>query len=200
MADDWRATVTCVSKTVKDVLSEIADQVHNRLGDRVAVSSDKGSIFLYAGSFEVAREAGQIAQDVLSRHEMSAELVVHFWDAIEDTWMDAAEHTPPGADEVRAYLSEQERLRSQEAGVPLWQVRVQLRSRRDAAALAGQLTSAGTPVVRHGKVLAAGADSEEDALELAETIRGYAPQSAAIHAEHRGGLGSTVQAAATWMP
>lgn len=200
MADDWRATVTCVSKTVKGVLSEIAGEEHNRLGERVTVSSDKASIFLYADSVEVVREAGQVAQDVFSRHDLSAELVVHFWDAIEDTWMDAAEHTPPGADKVRAYLAEQDRLRSQEAGVPLWQVRVELRSRRDAAALAEQLTSAGTPVVRHAKVLVAGVDSEQDARELAETIRGYVPQSASIQVQRGGGIGSTVQGAATWMP
>lgn len=205
MADDWRVTIRLQrSPKAKDALAEVPehkmlDELHERLGGCVAISSAGDCIFLYADTAEVAHEARRIAQAATALHEVQASVSVDCWDELDGTWRDAEAWRPPGPEKVLAHSAEKERAFSQDTGVALWQVRVHLRSRRDAAALADQLTEAGIYVVRHRKSVIAGADSESDARDLEATIGEYATPSASISVERTaGGIGIT--SAPTWAP
>ena len=57
------------------------------------------------------------------------------------------------------------------SGIAQWEARVECRSHREAVALASKLRSEGRAVVRRWKFLVVGANSEDEARELAEQIR-----------------------------
>jgi N-acetylglutamate synthase/N-acetylornithine aminotransferase len=74
----------------------------------------------------------------------------------------------------------QESLAAGQAG---WEVRVELRSHRQAVELAARLQAEGRPVIRRWKYLVLGANNEDDATALAEAIRQESPAKASVHAE-----------------
>ncbi len=179
---------------------EAVDDLRGQLGDHVRVTSSGSQIFLYATTASAAREAERVAQQVLVRHNVTAEFQLERWDPVDEEWRDA-EAGPPdaaaepagaaaepagGEDEERAVheeLQERERQRSAATGLAAWQVRVDLSSHHDVIALADRLTSGGWPVVRRRKYLVAGADCEDDADRLAREIQGYVAADAAVRVE-----------------
>ena len=72
------------------------------------------------------------------------------------------------------YRQEQERETSVMTGRPAWAMTVELPSRRDAVALAGQLAAQGWQVRRLGKDLIVWADCEDDAEGLDRALSGDA--------------------------
>jgi hypothetical protein len=83
------------------------------------------------------------------------------------------------ADE-RDYQRREERRLSAETGIARWRVRVDLRTHRDALALGQRLSNDGRQVEQRWKYVVARADSEDDALGLAERIRQDAPPGAEV--------------------
>ncbi len=67
-------------------------------------------------------------------------------------------------------------------------MRIELASHEDTVTLAERLESEGIPVVRRHTFLLAGAANEDDARELAERIRGEAPEGAKVDVEAGGGM------------
>jgi hypothetical protein len=100
------------------------------------------------------------------------------WSSWDEEWLDATDK--PSADvaaEQQAeheYLQEQERETSVTIGRPAWAMTVELRSRRDAVALAGHLAAQGWPVRRLRKDLIVWADCEDDAEGLVRALSGDA--------------------------
>lgn len=62
-----------------------------------------------------------------------------------------------------------------------WQVRAELRTRRDTVALAQRLSADGLHFEKGWKLIVAGATSEDDANRLGETIRLHAAANAEVH-------------------
>jgi hypothetical protein len=195
--NDWRVTVTLhdqahAGRALKSLREhEVKDDVRRRLGHRVAVSPDGSRVFLYAGTEIAAREADRVVREVMAQRGIGADFAISRWHPAEEEWQDA-DVAMPQTDEQRQ--AEHERLEAEETreslatGHALWEVRVELASHHDAAALAGRLQAEGRPVIRRWKFLVLGANDEDDANGLASVIKREAPAAASVHVEMVGPL------------
>jgi hypothetical protein len=196
--EDWRVTFELADEgglggRVLQWLHEheVARDARARLGDRVAVSGDSRTVFLYAGTEAAAREAEQVVAGLLADHDLEpSSVALDRWHPIEQRWEDARLPLPGTAAERQA---EHERLEADEAaesdatGVAAWEVRIELASHDDADELAARLEAEGMSVVRRSTFLLVGAANEDDARELAQRLAAEAPPGAVIHVEPGGG-------------
>ena len=182
--DDWRVTVTLHdaghSGRAVRLLDEhtVGDDVHRRLGGRVAVSADGPRVFLYAGTEDAARAAEHVAREALDRHQLVADLALQRWNPVGEDWTDPDAPMPDDAEVRRAEhqrLIEAETKQSLEHGEPGWEVRVAMPSRHGAVELAGRLRAGGQPVVRRWRYVLVGAGNEDEAGELARRLEGEIP-------------------------
>ena len=197
MANDWRVTVTLhdpahVGRALESLHEhEVEDDARRRLGHRVAVSAEGSQIFLYAGTENAAREADQVAREVTKQHGLSADFALDRWHPIEEEWEDAAAALPQ-TDEQRAAehqrLEEDETRESEEAGVPQWEVRIEMPSRHAAEELAERLRAEGHPVVRRWTLLVLGAEDSDDADALAQQVKQEVPAGAKVQTAELGPL------------
>jgi hypothetical protein len=198
MADDWRITVRLVEEADASSLvyelehTQLSGDRRARLGDRVAVSSDdEGTVFLYADTEDVAREANAIVRETLGRLDMDADTALARWHPAEQRWEDPAVPLPRTDEEWQA---EHERLQTREAtesrktGEAAWEVRVELSDHESTSELADRLEGDGMPVVRRWTYLLVGAENEDEAHALAERLRGEAPEGSRVHVEPGGRL------------
>ena len=165
---------------------QLTDDARRRLGNRIVVSEDPGQLFLYAGSENAAREAGQLVRDVLAQHQIDGDVTLSRWHPVEEQWEDAGAPLPETAGQRDA---EHERLIAEETkdslacGYCLWEVRCDLPNHREAVELAARLRAEGYQVTRRWKFLALGAENEDAVNDLAKAVRGDAPANATIHTE-----------------
>jgi hypothetical protein len=192
MADEWRITATLHEEGLVDRLldrlrrHEVEDEVMARLGGRVAVSTGPSHVFVYADSEGAARETKRLLRNVSLAHGLEAEVTIHRWHALEGRWEDAAVPLPQTVAEREAEhdaLEEQETDESQRTGLAEWEVRIELDTHDDAAALGERLVAEGMKPVRRWKYLVVGANNEGEAQELAEHMRSEAPSGSAIFVE-----------------
>jgi hypothetical protein len=194
-SDDWRVTISVTGQAhagpaqQPGSLRQVEEDIRRQVGRGVAVGAGDAQIFLYARAEAAARDAEQIARDVLARHGMAAESALHRWHPIEERWETPDVPMPQTETERQA---ERQRLEGAETaeslatGVAQWQVRVELGSHRQAVALARKLGEQSCPVVRRWKFLIVGAGNEDQARELAGQIRREAPPDAVIIVERAG--------------
>jgi hypothetical protein len=194
-SSDWRVTISLADEAhaerVRRSFSEreVEDDVHLRLGGNIAVGAGDSQIFLYAGTESAARQAEQVARDVLAEHGIEAEFALHRWHPIEEEWESpdvAMPRTEAEREAEHQRLEDAETAESLAAGAAQWQARVELPSHHEAVTFAHKLDSEGRTVVRRWKFLVVGANNEDDARELAEQIRGEAPPGATVTAEPAG--------------
>jgi hypothetical protein len=191
-SDDWRVSVSLTGQVPAEgpaSLPAVEEDIRRRLGHGVAVGAGDAQIFLYADTEAAARNAEQVARDVLAQHDLQATSAVHRWHPIEEEWEAPDVPMPQTEAERQAEhqrLEDTETAESQATGMARWQVRVELRSHHEAVALARKLESEGQPVVRRWKFLVVGASSEDQATELAGQIRQQGPPDATVHAEQSG--------------
>jgi hypothetical protein len=192
MADDWRVTITLsdaahVRRAVQSLCEhQVEDDVRRRLGHHVAVSEHGPSVFLYASTEDAAREADRMVREVLSQHQLTAELTLDRWHPLEEDWEDANVPMPDREAQVAAehqHLIDDETQQSREAGRAGWEVCVELPSHRQAVELARRLRVEGRMVDRRWKYLFVGADNEDDASALAEVIGREAPANASLRTQ-----------------
>jgi hypothetical protein len=148
-----------------------------------ARDSAQSPLFAYTGSRAAAEAAAQVAREVTGQHGLAARVTVECWRQVKKHWEDASAVSQRDLDEERDYQQREDRRLSAEAGVAQWRVRVELRTHRDAVALARRLSSDGHQVDQGWKSVMASADTEDDADCLAEKTRQYAPSDADVHAE-----------------
>jgi hypothetical protein len=87
MSDEWRVSLALGDRA--GVPRKTIEDVRVRLGDDVAVSGDKGHIFLYAGTEKAAGEAEQVARDVLAMEgRVAAASLLERWDPDGQKWRD----------------------------------------------------------------------------------------------------------------
>jgi hypothetical protein len=197
VANDWRVTVTLHDESHVDRAAqavheyEVEDDARQRLGQRVAVSAQGKSIFLYAGTENAAREADRILRDLTTRHGLAAEFALDRWHPVEEEW-ESADVALPQTEEERAAehhrLEEEETQESLASGHAQWEVRVHLPSHHEAVQLADRLRAEGRPAIRRWTLLVLGANDEDDATALAQLIRQEAPADAKVETEELGPL------------
>ena len=169
MKDDWRIRIELEEEHAQgllerlglDLSSEARKLAKELEGRRLVVSRDGDTIFVYAGSRDEAERARAIVESELAELGVEARLIrIEQWLEDEARWDDE----PPAEDTL-----EEEAL---EHGYAPWEVRVETRSREEAARLADQLESEGYGIVRRYRYVLVGAASEQEAHELAQRLHG----------------------------
>jgi hypothetical protein len=192
MADDWRVTATLHEEGLVEQLRdrlhrhEVGDEVVARLGGRVAVTTGDSHIFIYTDGEAAAREAERVVQELCREHDLEADVALHRWHPLEERWEDASVPLPQTEAARQAEyerLQQDEAEESQQTGLAEWEVRVELESHDQAAAMADRLEAEGMNPVRRWKYVVVGANNEEEARALAERLRGEAPAGSTIHVE-----------------
>lgn len=205
VTDRWRVVIVLgdtaaagrsrLSRFKRDVAREMQD----RIGGAVVVVgvpssgpvgrfgtwlvSGESPVSAYTDNGAVAEAAARVAREVAGQHGLAARVSVECWLPAERRWEDASGVSQRDLAEEHDYQQREDRRLSAETGVAQWRVRVELRTHRDAMALAQRLSSDGHQVDQGWKSVLAGADSEDDAHRLAEKIQQYAPSDAEVHTE-----------------
>jgi hypothetical protein len=94
MSEEWRVSLILGGRT--GVPKKVVVDLRVRLGDDIAVSADKGRIFLYAGTSKAAEEAEYVARDVLTMQSLTAESRLELWDPAAQAWRDPRIEMPEG--------------------------------------------------------------------------------------------------------
>ena len=189
--DDWRVTVTFDDEAhVRHAVQSMRDHkverdVHHRLGDRVAVSADGASVFLYAGTEDAAREADRVVREILANRQLTAAFKLDRWHPIEQEWEDAGAPLPltaaqREAEDERRVADETEE--SEETGQTGYEVLIEVPSRHEAVELTERLQSEGHPVIRRWRYVVLGADNEDEARDLAKSVQQEVPATASVRA------------------
>jgi hypothetical protein len=161
----------------------VENDVRRRLGDRVAVSADGPSVFLYAGTEDAAREADRVVREVLARRQLTAAFKLDRWHPIEQEWEDAGAPLPQTAEQREA--EEERRVadeteESEDTGQTGYEVLIEVESRHEAVELAKRLQSEGHPVIRRWRYVVLGANNEDEARDLAQSVQRETPSTASV--------------------
>ncbi len=197
-SSDWRVTVRLHESGHAQHAAErlashkVERQVHQSLGGKVMFGTDgRDTLFLYAHAQQAVNTAQQAVSQVLESDGLQADYTVERWHPVEEEWQPADVSLPQTPEEIQA---ERARLDAEETGESLaighaeFEVRVQLRSHREAVALAGRLRSEGYSVARRWRFVVVGANNEDQAAEFAAKVRDEAPAGAVIGTEEVGPL------------
>jgi hypothetical protein len=165
--DDWRIRVevedridTLLERLGVDLSDEARQLAKGLEEQRLAVSRDGDTVFVYAASAPQAGQARQIVEAELREEGLAARiLTLEHWLVDEERW-DTETDTPDWEEEVAA------------RGYAPWEVRVECESHDDAERLADELESEGFGVVRRWRYVIAGTDTREEAEELARRVQG----------------------------
>jgi hypothetical protein len=195
MNDDWRIQVDSVEEGLADALhdrldaEELEHDLSRAFHDRVIVSRDGTTIFLYAGDREQAEKARALVERLAREDEEEIDVSFTRWHPEAEEWRPADEPLPEDAEARTAEQVERvarERQEAEEDGHPEYEVRVDLPSHGDAKDLVERLEGEGLRSVHRWKYVLLGAADEDSANELAKRVRNEVPP------------GSTVAVEGTW--
>lgn len=192
MNDDWRLQIEFRDEGVADALhdhldaEELQHELSTAFHDRVVVSREGTTVFLYAGDREQAEKARGLVQTYAEREGEALDVDFSRWHPLALEWRPADEPLPAGAAaeaaEHQARVA-QERKEVKKQGYPEYEVRVSLPSYGEAGDLAERLRDEGLPTVHRWRHLLIGANDEDQAEALAERIRGEAPAGSKVVVE-----------------
>jgi hypothetical protein len=192
MGDDWRLQVGVFEDGRARALTErleaekLGEDIETSFGDRLVVSVDGPTVFVYAGDREQAESAATTIRSVAAQNDWDVELELKRWHPTAEEWEDPEEplpQTPAERSAEHAKLVEKEREETAERGYAEYEVRIQCPSHHDTVALAQRLREEGMPVLRRWRYLLVGAPDEDAANALAERLRGEAPRGSTVTAE-----------------
>jgi post-segregation antitoxin (ccd killing protein) len=167
--DDWRIRIELPDEEgARGFLERLglarsdADELAEELrAERLAVSQDGETVFVYAASGMQAEQASRIVEQELEDAGLTPErLVTERWLPEEERWNDEPEQ--PDAEEDLL-----------ERGYAPWEVRVETRSLREAHDLTELLRAEGFDVSRTFTYVIAGTANRDQAVELARRIHGH---------------------------
>jgi hypothetical protein len=171
MNDDWRIRIelsesvhadTLLGRLGLDLGSDEAQRLAKELqGQRLAVSNDEDTVFVYVDSAGQADQARKIVEAELQDEGIGAEVITERWLPDEERW----------SGEPPSDTWEEEVI---EHGHAPWEVRVELPSHEEADKLADELEREGFDVARRWRYLIVGSSSEEEARALAKRVHGDA--------------------------
>lgn len=192
MNDDWRVEVNFVDEGLAGALhdrldaEELEHDLSRAFSDRVAVSRDGPTLFLYAGDRDQAEKALALAEKLAQEGHEEVEVNLARWHHEAEEWRPADEPLP-GDDESRAAEHAtrvaHEREETAESGYPEFEVRIDLPSHREAKELVERLSAEGLRSVHRWKYVLLGAADEDSADELAERARSKAPSGSKVVVE-----------------
>lgn len=166
--DDWRIRVELEDEHAGgfleglglDLGSKARELAKELKAERLAVSRDDDTIFVYASSRLQAEQARKVIEAELEEAAVEPLVVrIEHWLADEGRWDDEP------ADEGW----EEEVL---ERGYAPWEVRIECASHEEADALADRLEEEGQDVVRRWTYVLVGAGSREEAEDIARKLHG----------------------------
>jgi hypothetical protein len=167
--DDWRIRIELPDEEgasgflerlglAKGEAEEFAEELREQ---RLAVSRDGDTIFVYASSGMQAEQASRVVERELEDEGLTpTRFVTERWLHEEERWDDEPDTGDVEEDMIRR-------------GYAPWEVRVELDSRDEAEKLADQLRSEGFDVSRTFTYVVAGTADREQAVELAKRIHGH---------------------------
>jgi hypothetical protein len=174
VSDDWRIRIDLEEEHAEGLLerlgldlgSEPRKLAEELQGRRLVVSRDDDTLFVYAGSRVEAERARDIIEAELRETGAQGQVgPIEHWLADEDRWDDEA---------PQEFEAEQEVLKE---GLSPWEVRLEANSPEEAETVAAKLAADGYSVVRRYRFVLVGANSEEEARELAKRLHGEAEAS-----------------------
>jgi hypothetical protein len=192
MNDDWRVQVDFVEEGLADALhdrldaEELEHDLSRAFHDRVAVSRDGTTIFLYAGDRGQAEKAQALVEQLAQKEQEEVEVSITRWHHEAEEWRPADEPLPADGDSKAAEHAARvarEREEAEESGYPEYEVRIDLPSRGDAKDLVEQLSGEGLRSVHRWKYVLLGAADEDSANELAERVRSEVPAGSRVVVE-----------------
>jgi hypothetical protein len=165
--DDWRLRIELGEDAAGGLLarlgflgSEARELARDLEDQRLAVTHDDGTIFVYADSSLQLERARSVIDAELRELELRPDRIVQeHWLADEQRW----------DDEPLDHWAEDETLA---AGYAPWEVRIPCRSHDAARELADRLEAEGYGVVRRWSYVIAGTASREEAQQLAQRLHG----------------------------
>jgi hypothetical protein len=187
VTDNWRVVVRFPERSLLEAFrsrlaeARVTQEVREQMGRRVVVTHDKSTLFAYTETEGAAREVMRLIRDVLDKDGIDGEETLTRWHPDAEDWESPEAQSDPVAEHER--LQERERSESRERGWPEWEVRAQCPDHHSAGELASRLREEGLPVARGWSVVVLGAETEDDAKQLAERIRKEAPPGTDVDAE-----------------
>src|SRR5262245_27345728 len=166
--DDWRIRVELEEDRAGGFLHNLGFGLSSRAkelakeleADRLPVSLDDDTIFVYASSRLAAEQAQKVVEAELDENGIEPLVLrIEHWLAEEERW----------DDEPRDETWEEDVL---ERGYAPWEVRVECASHDEADALADRLEQEGQDVVRRWTYGIVGTASREEAEALAKQLHG----------------------------
>jgi hypothetical protein len=166
--DDWRIRIELPDEEgawgllerlglARSEAEELADELREH---RLAVSQERDTVFVYASTGMQAEQAGRVVEEELQQAGLTPDrFVTERWLRDEERWNDDPAQPDP----------DEELL---ERGYAPWEVRVEALSLQEAHDLAEQLRAEGFDVSRTFTYLIVGAESREQASELARRVHG----------------------------
>jgi len=175
--DDWRIRIELhepahahgfLARLGLELDAEANDLVRALEGHHLAVSHDGNEVFVYASSGFEVEHARKIVETELAAEGLEADVgPVEHWLHDEERWDDE----PPGPTPEEELLAE---------GRAPWEVRVECKSRDEAAALAKQLEAEGYGVARRFRYVIAGTATRAEAEALAARVHGEVEPSSQL--------------------
>jgi hypothetical protein len=187
--DEWRVEIDLDDEEHGYGLGErlrardLDDEARKRLGGRVMVTRDGPRVFLYAGSEDETREAERVARELVTDEDLTAEIRATRWHPAEEAWKDASIPLPRTEGEEQEELDRKEAAEWREAveeGSFDWIVKVELPSGAEAAELTDRLTDEGYRVHRRWRYITIDVVTEENANELATSLRDVLPPGSEV--------------------
>ncbi|HWE09391.1 MAG TPA: SPOR domain-containing protein [Solirubrobacteraceae bacterium] len=181
MNDDWRLTINLRDDGLAHQLGELlrAEEIEHDLErsfhDRVVVSVSGSEVFCYTGTRGQAERAEELIRRLSADHGWPIDVQLSHWHPTAEQWEDpdAPEpSTPADVEDEREERVEQEREESAVQGYPEMEIRVQCRSRAEAAELAERLKAENIPTLHRHSYVLIGATDEDSAQALAARLRG----------------------------
>lgn len=188
MDDDWRVRIDLRDHGRAHTLLERLDafelehQLETSFHDRVIVSRENSTLFLYAGTRQQAEQARELARRFAGEHSWEVDFDLRRWHPTAEAWEDPDVPLPSTAAEQAAEHAE--RIATERAQpIPEFEVRVECSTREAAHELASRLRDEGLASVQRSHYVLVGAADEDQASRLADRIRVEAPPGSIVTAE-----------------
>jgi hypothetical protein len=192
--DDWRIEVDLPEEEHRSSFLEHltphhveADQLEGAFShafhERVIVTRDGSTVFIYPHNLEQARRAEQTIKALAAQRGWDADVAVTRWHEAEDAWEPAEAPMPQSPAEERAehdQLIARERTQTVQTGHFAFDVVVTCPHHGQARDLAERLGDTGLPIARRWRYLTIGAADEDVARELEQRVKQEAPEGTTV--------------------
>jgi len=188
-SDDWRLQIDFRDDGVVDALQdrldarELEHDLSEAFHDRVIVSRNGTTLFLYAGDQQQAEKARGLVEQLTIEDEEEVSIDFRRWHPLSHEW-EPADEPLPGDAEAQAAEHQvriaKERRETEEQGYPQYEAQVELPSIDEAGEFADRYRVEGLPTVQRWRVVLVGAPDEDAARALADRIRSEAPAGSKV--------------------